>query len=72
VADGPLAARRWHVKSDHVRGFLFGRVCRRIVLHGQVVLEWLVHHPEDVELLFYKRTTWRPQFALWRQWQGGA
>jgi hypothetical protein len=67
VAAGPVAARRWHVKSDHVRGFLFGRLCRQIVEHGQVVLEWLVRHPEDTELLFYKRSPWRPQFALWRK-----
>jgi hypothetical protein len=66
VAHGPVAARRWHVKSDHVRGFLFGRLCRQIVEHGQVILEWLARHPEDTDLLFYKHTPWRPQFALWR------
>jgi hypothetical protein len=66
VADGGMAARRWHVKASHVRGFLFGRLCRQIVQHGSVVLEWLYHYPQDTEQLFYKRTRWRPQMALWK------
>lgn len=65
VADGPRAAQRWHVKAGHVRGFLFGRLCQRIVEHGPVVLEWLRLEPWDIEQLFYKRTRWRPQFPLW-------
>jgi hypothetical protein len=64
AAEG-AAARRWHVKAPHVRGFLFGRLCRQVVQHGPVVLEWLYHHPQDTELLFYKRARWRPQFTLW-------
>lgn len=65
VADGAMAARRWHVKGDHVRGFLFGRLSRQVVHHGPLVLEWLYHHPEDTELLFYKQVRWRPQLKLW-------
>ena len=65
IADGPTAARRWHVKAPHVRGFLFGRLCRQIVQHGPSVLEWLVERPQDTERLFYKRTRWRPQYRLW-------
>jgi hypothetical protein len=64
VADGPVAARRWHVKAPHVRGFLFGRLCGQVVQHGPYVLQWLYEHPEDTELLFYKHTRWRPQPAL--------
>ncbi len=64
VADGNVAARRWHVKAPHVRGFLFRRLCKQIVQHGPVVLEWLHHHPEDTERLFYKRARWRPQWPL--------
>ena len=64
VADGPVAARRWHVKAPHVRGFLFGRLCRQVVQHGPFVLQWLYEHPHDTELLFYKHTRWRPQPAL--------
>jgi hypothetical protein len=65
VAAGNEAARRWHVKAPHVRGFLFGRLCRQVAHHGPVVLEWLRHHPQDTELLFYKQSRWRPQWALW-------
>ena len=65
VAAGPVAARRWHVKAPHVRGFLFGRLCAQVVQHGPGLLEWLYHHPEDTELLFYKRARWRPQMSLW-------
>lgn len=65
VASEAVAARRWHVKAPHVRGFLFGRLCGQVVQHGPIVLEWLVHHPEDTELLFYKRSPWRPQPSLW-------
>jgi hypothetical protein len=65
VASEAVAARRWHVKAPHVRGFLFGRLCGQIVQHGPIVLEWLVHHPQDTELLFYKRSPWRPQPSLW-------
>ena len=65
VAAGSVAARRWHVKAPHVRGFLFGRLCAQVVQHGPGLLEWLYHHPEDTEQLFYKRARWRPQMALW-------
>jgi hypothetical protein len=65
VAHGPVAARRWHVKAPHVRGFLFGRLCTQIANHGPSVLEWLADHPQDTERLFYKRTRWRPQYQLW-------
>jgi hypothetical protein len=65
VAAGGVAARRWHVKAPHVRGFLFRRMCLQIVQHGPALLEWLQHHPEDAEKLFYKRARWRPQLALW-------
>jgi hypothetical protein len=65
VAAGTVAARRWHVKAPHVRGFLFGRLCAQIVQHGPGLLEWLRQHPEDTELLFYKRARWRPQMPLW-------
>jgi hypothetical protein len=65
VAAGGAAARRWHVKAPHVRGFLFGRLCRQVVRHGPAVLEWLCHHPQDTERLFYKRARWRPQLPLW-------
>lgn len=66
VAAGTVAARRWHVKAPHVRGFLFGRLCRQIVHHGPGVLEWLYHRPQDTERLFYKQTRWRPQLPLWQ------
>jgi len=65
VAAGAVAARRWHVKARHVRGFLFGRLCAQVVQHGPGLLEWLYHHPEDTELLFYKRARWRPQMSFW-------
>lgn len=65
VAAGSVAARRWHVKAPHVRGFLFGRLCAQVVQHGPGLLEWLYHHPEDTELLFYKRARWRPQMSFW-------
>jgi hypothetical protein len=65
VAAGAVAARRWHVKAPHVRGFLFGRLCAQVVQHGPGLLEWLYNHPEDTELLFYKRARWRPQMSLW-------
>ena len=65
VAAEEVAARRWHVKSPHVRGFLFGRLCKQIVQHGPAVLEWLYHQPGDTEKLFYKRARWRPQWRLW-------
>jgi hypothetical protein len=64
AADG-MAARRWHVKAPHVRGFLFGRLCDQVVRHGPAVLEWLRDRPQDTEQLFYKRARWRPQLALW-------
>ena len=64
AADG-VAARRWHVKAPHVRGFLFGRLCDQVVRHGPAVLEWLRDYPQDTEQLFYKRARWRPQLALW-------
>jgi hypothetical protein len=66
VASEAVAARRWHVKASHVRGFLFGRLCGRVVQHGPIVLEWLYHHPGDTDLLFYKHTRWRPQLSLWK------
>ena len=65
VADGTVAARRWHVKAPHVRGFLFGRLCAQVVQHGPGLLEWLYQRPQDTELLFYKRARWRPQMPLW-------
>ena len=65
VADGPVAARRWHVKADRVRGFLFGRLCGQMVEHGPTLLEWLHRRPQDTESLFYKRARWRPQWPLW-------
>lgn len=65
VAAEGAAARRWHVKAPHVCAFLFGRLCRQVVQHGPVVLEWLHDYPEDTERLFYKRARWRPQLALW-------
>jgi hypothetical protein len=65
VADGPVAAQRWHVKAAHVRGFLFKRLCRQIAHHGPLVLEWLSRQPHDTERLFYKRARWRPQWRLW-------
>lgn len=65
VAAGGTAARRWHVKAPHVRGFLFKRLCNQTVQHGPAVLEWLFHNPRDTESLFYRRARWRPQFALW-------
>nr|NIV28298.1 hypothetical protein [Anaerolineae bacterium] len=45
VASGAVAARRWHVKAPHVRGFLFGRLCAQVVQHGPGLLEWLYYHP---------------------------
>ena len=65
VAAGTVAARRWHVKAPHVRGFLFGRLCAQVVQHGPGLLEWLYQRPQDTELLFYKRARWRPQMPLW-------
>ena len=65
VAAEAAAARRWHVKAPHVRGFLFRRLCNQVAYHGPIVLEWLYHHPEDTELLFYKTVRWRPQMPLW-------
>jgi hypothetical protein len=66
VASEAVAARRWHVRAPHVRGFLFGRLCGQVVRHGPIVLEWLAQHPEDTELLFYKRSSWKPQPSLWK------
>jgi hypothetical protein len=65
VAAEAVAARRWHVKAPHVRGFLFRRICAQVVQHGPGLLEWLYQHPEDTELLFYKSPPWRPQLAFW-------
>jgi hypothetical protein len=65
VADGPLAAMRWHVKAPYVRGHLFGRLCKQVVRHGPAVLEWLYLQPSDTDPLFYKRARWRPQWDLW-------
>lgn len=65
VAAEAAAARRWHVKAPHVRGFLFRRLCSQVVYHGPIILEWLCHHPGDTELLFYKTARWRPQMPLW-------
>jgi hypothetical protein len=65
VAAGGAAAQRWHVKADHVRGFLFRRLCKQIVQHGPLVIEWLYEHPEDTDSLFYKWARWRPQRTLW-------
>jgi hypothetical protein len=65
VAAGTVAARRWHVKAPHVRGFLFQRLCTQVVRHGPAVLEWLHHRPQDTERLFYKQARWSPQLALW-------
>jgi hypothetical protein len=65
LAAGGVAARRWHVKAPHVRGFLFRRLCDQVVQHGPAVLEWLRDSPQDTELLFYKQARWRPQLALW-------
>jgi hypothetical protein len=67
VAAGNEAAQRWHVKAAHVCGFLFGRLCGQVAHHGPAVLEWLQHHPQDTELLFYKQTRWRPQWSLWER-----
>jgi hypothetical protein len=67
VAAEEVAAQRWHVKAPHVRGFLFGRLCKQIVQHGPAVLEWLYQQPQDVETLFYKRARWRPQLPLWQE-----
>jgi hypothetical protein len=66
VADGPTAAQRWHVRASQVRGFLFQRLCKQIVQHGPVVLDWLRYEPRDIDELFYKRTPWRPQYPLWK------
>ncbi len=65
VADGPVAARRWHVKAAHVRGFLFRRLCGQVSRLGPAVLEWLYRYPQHTERLFYKRAQWRPQLPLW-------
>ncbi len=65
VADGGAAAQRWHVKTSHVRGFLFKRLCRQIAWHGPIVLEWLRAFPQDTEKLFYKQVRWRPQLPMW-------
>jgi hypothetical protein len=67
VAAGNEAAQRWHVKAPHVCGFLFGRLCRQVAHHGPIILEWLQHHPQDTESLFYKRSRWRPQWPLWAE-----
>lgn len=64
VAAECTAARRWHVKAPQVNGFLFGRLCEQVVRHGPAVLEWLYRQPQDVDLLFYKRARWRPQYPL--------
>ena len=66
VAAEAAAARRWHVKAPHVRGFLFRRLCDQVVQHGPGVLEWLYYCPQDVESLFYKRARWRPQLSYWQ------
>jgi hypothetical protein len=71
VAAEKVAAQRWHIKAPHVCGFLFGRLCNQVVAHGPAVLEWLCHHPQDTELLFYKRACWRPQLSLWQNRDGG-
>ncbi len=65
VADGGVAARRWHVKAPYVRGFLFDRLCKQIVQHGPPFLEWLYYQPGDTDSLFYKQAQWRPQWELW-------
>ena len=65
VADGSVAARRWHVKAPYVRGFLFDRLCRQVVQHGPAFLEWLYHQPGDTDPMFYKRAKWQPQWELW-------
>ncbi len=65
VAAGTVAARRWHVKAPHVRGFLFRRLCAQVVQHGLALLEWLYRNPQDTEQLFYKMARWRPQMPLW-------
>jgi hypothetical protein len=65
LADGGAAAQRWHVKAAQVRGFLFERLCRQIVHHGPIILDWLCHQPQDTELLFYKHPRWRPQRSFW-------
>ncbi len=67
VAAEAVAARRWHVKAPHVRGFLFQRLCRQVVQHGPGLLEWLYYHPQDTESLFYKRARWRPQLSYWQE-----
>ena len=72
VAAGSVAARRWHVKAPHVRGFLVQRLCRQVVQHGPGLLEWLYHHPQDTESLFYKRARWRPQLSYWQERDKGA
>lgn len=64
VADGGVAARRWHVKAPYVRGFLFDRLCKQVVRHGPAFLEWLYYQPADTDSLFYKRAQWRPQWEL--------
>ena len=65
LADGGVAARRWHVKTPQVRGFLFKRLCSQVVYHGPAILAWLYQQPGDTERLFYKRARWRPQWRLW-------
>jgi hypothetical protein len=65
VADGGVAARRWHVKAPYVRGFLFDRLCRQVVQHGPAFLEWLYYQPSDTDPMFYKRAKWQPQWELW-------
>jgi hypothetical protein len=65
VADGGVAARRWHVKAPYVRGFLFDRLCRQMVQHGPAFLEWLYYQPGDTDPMFYKRAKWQPQWELW-------
>jgi len=65
VAAEAMAAQRWHVKAPHVRGFLFRRLCAKVVRHGPGLLEWLYSHPQDTEPLFYKNALWRPQMSFW-------
>ncbi len=66
VAAEAMAARRWHVKAPHVRGFLFRRLCAQVAQHGPGILEWLYRQPQDTESLFYKRARWRPQLSYWQ------
>lgn len=65
IADGGVAARRWHIKAPYVRGFLFNRLCKQVLQHGPAFLEWLYYQPSDTDPLFYKRAKWQPQWELW-------